>query len=281
MPNLRILYENVADDCSSIAADSTSGTLVAANLLTDIKTEVHRSTSTTVRYTLEWADLQTLNMAALPFCNLTSTATIRARLYTNTSDVVGVATPAVDSGTVLACAYATLGSWAWGAAPLGVNAFSYGGASYGRVYFAEAQGRKLVVDVVDADNETGYIDAARLVTGRYWSPEKNPAYGASIAPDSNTQGRRTDSGDLRTERRPQFRVLKLDLHCLAREEDRATVYDILVGNGMTRPVFVSLFPESGNPRREQAHQVYGKLSDSAMSAPGFGVFAAPLAIEEI
>jgi hypothetical protein len=281
MPNIRILYENVADDCSSIVADSTSGTLVAANLLTDIKTEVHRSTSTTVRYTLEWASLQTLNMAALPFCNLTSTATIRARLYTNTSDVVGVATPAVDSGTVLACAYATLGSWAWGAAPLGVNAFSYGGAAYGRVYFTAAQGRKLVVDVVDVDNTAGYIDAARMVTGSYWTPDKNPAYGAGIAPKSNTQGRRTDSGDLRTERRPQHRVLKMDLHFIALEEDRATVYDLLVGNGMTRPVFVSLFPADANPRREQAHQVYGKLVDSAMTAPHFGVFAAPLEIEEL
>jgi hypothetical protein len=281
MPNIRILYNNVADDCSSIAADSTSGTLVAANLLTDIKTEVHRSTSTTVRYTLEWASLQTLNMVALPFCNLTSTATIRARLYTNTSDVVGSATPAVDSGAVLACAYATLGTWAWGAAPLGVNAFSYGGATYGRVYFTAAQGRKLVVDVVDVDNTAGYIDAARMVTGYYWTPEKNPAYGASVAPNSNTQGRRTDAGDLRTERRPQHRALKIELHYIGNEEDRATVYDLLVGNGMTRPVFVSLFPENADPRREQAHQVYGKLVDSEMSAPSYGVFAAPLQVEEI
>jgi hypothetical protein len=281
MPNLRILYDNAADDCSSIAADTTSGTLVAANLLTDIKTEVHRSTSTTVRYTLEWASLQTLNMVALPFCNLTSTATIRARLYTNTSDVVGSATPAVDSGSVLACAYATLGTWAWGAAPLGVNAFSYGGATYGRAYFTAAQGRKLVVDVVDVDNTAGYIDAARMVTGYYWTPEKNAAYGPSIAPKSNTQPRRTDAGDLRTERRPQHRVLKLDLQYIDNEEDRATVYDLLVGNGMTRPVFVSLFPADANPRLEQAHQVYGKLSDSEMSAPRFAMFAAPLEIEEI
>lgn len=281
MPNLRILYNNVADECSSIAADSTSGSLVAANLLTDTKTEVHRSTSTTVRYTLQWASLQTLNMAALPFCNLTSTATIRARLYTNTSDVVGSATPAGDSGVVLACAYAALGVWAWGSAPLGVNAFSYGGSAYGRVYFPSAQGRKLVLDVVDTDNTAGHIDAARIVAGHYWSPARNAAYGPSIAPKSNTQGRRTDSGDLRTERRPQHRVLRLDLTHLDNADDRATVYDLLVGNGMTRPVFVSLFPEHSDPRREQSHQVYGKLIDSAVSAPSFGVFAAPLEIEEI
>jgi hypothetical protein len=59
------------------------------------------------------------------------------------------------------------------------------------------------------------------------------------------------------------------------------VYDLLVGNGMTRPVFVSLFPAHSDPRREQSHQIYGKLLDSAMSAPSFGVFAAPLEIEEI
>lgn len=280
MPKLRILYDNVADDATSLAADTTSGSLVAANLLTDIKTEVHRSTATTVRYTLQWTDPVTLNMAALPFCNLTSTATIRARLYENTADVVDTATPTVDSGTELACAYAPLGSWGWGEA-LGVNAFSYGGAAYGRVYFTAAQGRKLVVDVVDVDNTAGYIECARIVTGTYWSPQTNAAYGPRLRPNSNTEHRRDDAGNLRTERRPTSRELSLDLNWIDTEIDRAAVYAMLVGNGMTRPVFVSLYPQDQEPRREQSHQIYGKLSDTAMSNPDFGIFAAPLEIKEI
>lgn len=281
MPNLRILYDNVADEASSLTADSTSGTLVAANMLTDIKSEVHRSVGTSVRYTLEWTGVQTLNAVVLPFCNLTSTATVQARVYTNTADVVGTATPAVDSGAVLACAYAPLGSWGWGAAVLGVNAFSYGGASYGRVYFTATQGKKLVIDIVDTNNTAGYIESARIVTGAYWSPAINPAHGSSISPKSNTTHKRTDAGDLRTERRPTSRSLRFDLSVITDEADRATVYDILVGNGMSRPVFVSLFPADAEPRLEQSHQIYGKLNDSALSHPSYGIFAAPLEFEEI
>lgn len=281
MPNLRILYDNRADEAATLAADTTSGSLAAANLLTDIKNEVHRSTATTVRYTLTFDALEVFNMAALAFCNLTSTATMRARVYTNTADVVDTDTPAGDSGAVLCCAYQPFGLWDWGMMPLGVNAFSYGGFAYGRVYFDAVNGRKLVLDVSDVDNTAGYIEAARLIAGVYWSPEYNASHGASLLPKSNTQHRRTDAGDLRTERRPVSRSVRLDLAMLRSATDRARVYDLLRGNGMTQPVFLSLYPQHSDPSLEQSHQVWGKLHDSAMANPAHGVFTAPLEIEEI
>jgi hypothetical protein len=274
---LRILYDNKADSASVLTASSTSGSLGVTNLLTDVKNEVHRATDTSVTYTLNWASPVVVNAAILAFANLTSTATIRARAYTNVAD----AAPATDSGTVLACAYQPFGLWKWGMLPLGVNAFSYGGFTYGRVYLPATSCKKLVIDVIDGDNDSGYVEAARLITGAYWEAEINPAYGPSIAPKSNTQHKRTDAGDLRTERRPVSRGLKLNLAMIAAGADRAQVYDILRGNGMTQPVFVSLFPQNADPALEQSHQIWGKLNDSAMTNPSYGIHAAPLEIEEI
>lgn len=274
---LRILYDNKADTASVLTQSSTAGSLAAANLLTDIKTEVSRSTATSQTFTLNWASAIVANMAALPFCNLTSTATMRARGYTNVAD----SSPAVDSGTVLCCAYQPFGLWSWGMLPLGVNAFSYGGYAYARAYFAATPIKKLVIDVVDVDNTLGYIEAGRLVTGAYWQPDIDPGFGLSVAPQSNTSHRRNDAGDLRTERRPVSRLLKLSLGLIQSAADRAQVYDILRGNGMTRPVFLSLFAENADPALEQSHQIYGKLSDSAMANPDWGIFSAPLEIQEI
>jgi hypothetical protein len=281
MSNLRILYDNLADTALSLAADSTAGALVAANLLTETKAEVHRSTALTVRYTLTWATTQAFNMAALAFTNFSSAATMRARVYPNSTDVPDTDPPTVDSGAVLCCGYQPFGLWDWGMLPLGVNAFSYGGFAYGRVYFPPANGLKLVIDVDDSLSSASYLEAARLITGAYWSPEFNAVHTPQLTPDSNTQHRRNDAGDLRTERRPVSRTLRLDLAALRSAADRLAVYNLLRGNGMTKPVFVSLFPQHSDPSLEQMHQIWGKLNDSAMTHPSLGMFAAALQIEEI
>ena len=48
MPNLRLIHDNAADRATSLAASTTSGALVAANLQNDFKGQVHRSTGTSV-----------------------------------------------------------------------------------------------------------------------------------------------------------------------------------------------------------------------------------------
>ena len=101
MANLRILHDNAANRVSSLSASTTSGSLAAANLLTDRKAEVHRATATSVTYTATWASPELMSMVALAFTNYTSTATIRVRAYTLAADV----SPAVDTGAVLACGY--------------------------------------------------------------------------------------------------------------------------------------------------------------------------------
>ena len=276
MPNIRILHDNAAD-AATLAASSTAGSLEAANLLTDIKSQVWRSTGTTATLTLTWDDPRPLNMVVLGFSNLTAQATMRARVYQNEAD----SDPLVDSGALAACGYAPLGLFEWGAEAPGRNAYTVAGLSYGRVYFPAAAGRKLVIDIADADNPAGYVQAGRLIAGAYWSPKWNASSGAQQTIGDLTKNERNDAGDLRSSLGPKFNSLRLDLELLE-PIDRARVWDILRGNGFGSPLFISLFPEDADPRIEQSHQLWGKLSKvSSITAPYCRTFAAPLEFEEI
>lgn len=276
--NIRVMYENQADETSSLTADTTAGTLVAANLLTDVKTQVHRSTALTVQYDLQWAATVTLNMVALPFVNYTAEATMRVRGYTEVADVVA----AVDTGAELCCAYQPLGIWAWGMLPLGVNAFRYGGGTYARSFFAATPVKKILIDISDPGNSAGYLEAARVVTGAYWEPETNPEYGAELSYKYGSQHVESEAGDLRTERRPKRRGMSFSLPWISTEADRLAMHEILLGNGLDHPIFISLFPEHSDPVLEQQFQMWAKLTgDTSMSHPKYGMFATPLTLREI
>lgn len=169
MKNLIIIHDNAADRCTSLTASNTSGTLYASNMLNDLKGLAHRSTGTSVSYTLTWANPQSVGGVGLPATNLTAEATIRVRLYSDTTGTTLVA----DSGTKYACPGLNLGMWDW-TQPLNANAFAYGGASKSAVWFeTHFSVRRCVIDLVDTANPAGYIDCSRLVVGAYWSPQYN------------------------------------------------------------------------------------------------------------
>jgi hypothetical protein len=187
----------------------------------------------------------------------------------------------VDTGAVLACGYSPLALWPWGTVPLGVNAFSYGGGTYARAYFTAGAYEKLVIDIVDADQTAAYVEAARLIVGAYWSPQYNAACGAAARVNDTTTNSRSQAGDLRSDVGTVSRSLPLSLEWVA-EADRPRLWNILRGSAKSGPVFVSLFPEDADPELEQAHQIWGKLaSDLAISHPMYGLFSAPLEVEEI
>lgn len=278
---MRVLYENIADLSNTLTADTTSGTLVAANMLNDLKSEIWRSGSRTCQITVKWLVAMNMNMAALIFTNLTATATMRVRAYTGANDAIG--SPVFDTGVVNACTYAPLGNLNWGSGPLGVNAFRFGGVSHGRVYFSTPQtAAKLIIDIVDVDNINAYVEVARLLVGTYWESDTNAEYGAEFLYKFYTQHEETQSGDLRTERRPRRRGLNFNLAWIMSINDQFALYEIMFAAGMDTPIFVSLFPLNLDPLLEQRCQMYAKLDgDHTMSHPSFGVFAMPIRLLEI
>ena len=88
MSILRVLNVNLADS-STVVASVTAGSLAASNLLTNIKSQVWRSTGTSATLTASWTVAKTFNCVILPFTNFTNAATMRVRGYANLADVVG------------------------------------------------------------------------------------------------------------------------------------------------------------------------------------------------
>lgn len=277
MGNLRVIYNN-AIDRAVLTASSTAGSLVATNMQRDVKSAVWRSVGTTASVTATWTTAEVVGGVMLPFCNLTSLATIRVRGYTN----VGDANPVFDTGTIAACPYAPLGLWGWGSDSLGVNAFSYGGGTYGRVWIdTPAAVKKIVIDLVDAGNPAGYLEVSRIVAGNYWEPEVGVEQGATVTVVDSSKHFRTDAGDQYTDVGTRHRKQTLALPSLD-TTDRGKMWDILWGNGMTRPIFISLYPNDADVRLEQSHQLYGKLvSTPIMGTPYFRHHSASIDIEEI
>lgn len=272
---MRIVYNNVADK-SVVTASSTAGALATSNMQTSRKSETWRSTAPTATLTLTFAEAEFVGCIVTPFCNLTSSATFRVRTYTETSDV----TPIVDSGVVYACASTPLGMWDWGNIPLGVNSYSYGGANYGRAWFDTQPVKKVVIDIDDSTNPSGYIEMSRIVAGTYFTPERDAEIGASWEISETSTSERNGATDLITDIGGKNKKITFSLEHMT-ATDRNSITNILKGNGMSSPIFISLFPENDDSNTEQLFQVWGKLSQqTAVGISYWKTYNTTITIEE-
>lgn len=306
--NLRIIYQNIVDVSSTVitASSTASASTPASNMALNAKSLVWRSGSVTTSavnglYTAK-ANLAVSFTSSivggiiLPFCNLSSVATIRVRGYTGADAAVTggtadspTATPGgtlvFDSGVVSACPYQVLGLWNWGSLPLGVNSYSYGGGTYGRVWIplaSQVACTSLLIEIIDTQNQSRYIEASRLVVGSYWSPKYNTSFGLSSTTKDLSTHKRSDSGDLITTRGVTYRSMNFDLKYLT-PSDRLEFTRILRGNGLPKPLLISLFPDNTDDwEKEQAHQIYGKLAQLPdVAHPIFEMYSTAIEIEEI
>jgi hypothetical protein len=277
MSNLRIVFSNAANRAATLAAADEAGVLVAGNLLTDIKSHVYRSTGTSSTLTLTWANAETVRCVALPYTNFSSSATLRVRGYTNAADP----DPVFDTTALDCCPYTAASVFGWDINAPGVANFGYGGAVYAGLWFAGGSVKKLVIDIDDAANAAGYIEAGRLIVGDYWEPDYNADYGLQIGYKDASEHKRNEAGDLMTDVRPRAKTLTFGLS-QAPPADRKKIMRILRGNGKPWPIYISVFPGNADADLEQDHQIYGKLSDlSAITLANFELYASTIAIDEI
>lgn len=279
MPNMRIVYNNAAKR-STITADQTIGNLAATNMLTDLKGEVWRGSNSNARtITLTWGSVEAVSCVVLPFCSLSATSTIRVRGYSD----VALTNLLFNTGYVLAAPSSLIGAAAdWGVLPFGVNAYSYGGSSAAAVYFAPANVQGLVIDILDTSNPLGYIEVGCIVVGAYWSPTYNVQYGeVQVEVNDSSKHERSDAGDLFTDRGVITKAMNLTLQHMP-AGDRDYIWRILRGNGMGKPVWISISPESSDKMEEQEFSIYGKLSKgSALQYQFMGQFQTSLQVEEL
>jgi hypothetical protein len=275
MANIRVIYDNAADR-ATLSSTATATGLGVANLLSDIKSRVCRSSGTSITITATWTNAETIGGVALAFTNLSATHTIRVQAYTNTADTTAV----LDTGAVLGAAASSPVGNGW--ANTGVNAFAYGGGTYSRVWFAsKVSAKKIVVTVTDAANTQGYIDIGRFICGDYWMPTVGVEMGSTLTVTDTSEHFRTEAGDLHTHIGTKHRKQSLPMGCLD-TNDRAQMWNILWSNGMAKPLFISLFPNNADTKLEQTHQMYGKLvQQPVMSTAYWNIMSATIEVEEV
>jgi hypothetical protein len=286
--NLRIIYNNIVDLSTTTLSASTTQNATntpVTSLAKDTKSLVWRSAATTAASTAVTAMLAVsfastiIGGVVLPFTNINSnTATIRVIGYTGTAASVGGTadtptftagtTQVFDTGNIQACPWNTLALPNWNSNPVGASSYSYGGGTYLRVWLTPGQQvacTSIVIVITDNYSTSAagrYIEASRLVIGGYWSPKYNTGYGLSGTIKDLSTHERSEAGDLVSRRAPRFNSLSFDLKWLD-VSDRVQMTKILLGNGLPRPMLVSLFPDNTGTatdyEKERAHQIYGKL----------------------
>lgn len=283
MPNLRIIHDNAADR-AVLAASSQTGTMGPANLQTDRKGAVLRATGTSQTIIATWPTQEAIACVALIFTNMTSSARMRVRGYSQPGGEL-----VLDTGSIFPCRAAVHGSYPWGVLPLGWNAYRAGGVNtWGRgggadgvAWFPSVRVCQLVIDVSAPESVGGHLEISRLVTGNYWSPEHNAEYGAQLQLQDTSEDYRTAAGELKTAVGTTSDKLSINLAHLT-PMDRARLMRILRENGKGKAMLFSLFPENPDPLLEQDHMLYGKASNlDAVATPYYETYSAPLQIEGI
>lgn len=272
---MRIAYINKSDT-ATIAASSEAAGLVASNLKTNYKTEIWRSTGTSATLTVVWPAGKQVSVVSLPFCSLSSSATVRIRMYTLASD----ASPSYDSGVVVALPPIPLTEWPWGSTTLGVNSYAFGSKATMVKWVPVGAYEKIVIDLNDSLNPLGYIEAGRLFISSYYEFEINADLGAQAGTTDNSTQYRNDASDLLTDRSFQFKTLSFSLSSL-KPLDRVQLSNILKVSALSGPVLVSLLPEYSDVQLEQDYQIYGKLTSlSAISITQIDRFSGSVELQE-
>lgn len=283
-PNLRLVANNlVLAPTTTISASSSVGLLVPANLKKTGRSLVHRAGGTSVSYTLSFGGSRRVGMVALPFTNCTENATIEVGSWPSFLDtsvdppVQRFATSGVQQG-----ARSDIGApYGWEKPNGGVNSFAYGGGRYLVCWFGNVNVSSLTITINDPGNPDGYIEAAYMVAGEWWSPSINASYGAGASFEDTSKHDRSDAGDLITARGVVSKKLTLPFSDMG-IEDRTQLWGLLKACGMNRAFFVSLFPENPDYNKSAQYQVYGKLATiGALTIPNYSQFATSLDVVEI
>jgi hypothetical protein len=264
MANLRILYNDIVANTSALTANNTAIGLGAVNMKSEVKSEIHRSTGTSVSYTLAWATNQSINTVVLPCTNLSGTSTVRVRLYDAASALL------YDSTTVPAVPGFNLDI---SSVTHNANLFAYGYMSKTAIWIPTIYNtvRSCIIDLVDTSNITGYIDCSKILAGVYWESSNNVENGIQIQSIDGSNISRTNAGELVYDAGFTYDKISFNFALLS-ENDRTELLKIIRRIGITKNIFISVFPEYTVSTVEQDYMLYGKRSNAALTYKIFGFY---------
>lgn len=274
--SLCIINRNLAR-ITGVAASTTAGANVAANMLAPDKSDVWRAPGKTATLSGGSATLVTASCLHMPITNFSPTVTGTLTLWSDAAKT----TVARTVGPVLMCPEPSVEIEGW--APVdAASAYDQGGGAWARVWFPSTAFRAWSLDIVDNGNLQGALEVAAIVIGAAWSPEYDvEPDGATVTPCDNSTQFRTAAGSLRANPGTRHDEMTLNLTWLT-EADRKVALQMLRANGRRSPLIVSLWPNDNDPARERAHSIYGLLTaDGQITLSGPDDFATKLEIASI
>lgn len=270
MPNLRILYNNIADTATIVASNTAAGFSVE-NLKNTQKTSVHRSTSSNLTYTLTWSTSQNFNCLALPATNLTSGSTIKLELYAEISDT----SPIYQTVPLQACKDRQIVLLNSSSAPSYID-FGFGGDTKTSVWLSRAYSiKKLVITLVGSN--TTFIDCARIVCGTYWESSRQVSNGITLGYEDTSSVISTRSGNTYVDRKPIVQNIQFNLSYIG-DGDRLELQKLMRVWGSSGLMYVCVFPDNNNPEITQAYSIYGRSQSNSLQYQLYSLYNTDITI---
>lgn len=275
---------NRADE-ATLAAGSAQPTLPVANLKDRQIVKPWRTTTTAPASTWVTANFgtpQTIGVAALIRHNFSQGSTWRVRLGYDPT----FATHSYDSGW--------LDVWPhleeFGALPWGV--FQWGGLVPREVaaqitlsaYHLLPQpivAQHLRIDISDAGNPDGFLQAGRLLAGPAYKPSRDMLYGWSIGFEDPSTVSKSRGGQTWIDVQERFRVLRFTLSNLNESEAFGNIFDYLFRRkGVAGDVLV--IPRTDRPNQFHNQAIYGRLRTlEPITNPYFESYETSFEVEEL
>ncbi|MDF1791440.1 MAG: hypothetical protein P1U88_05985 [Thalassobaculaceae bacterium] len=283
MASILISYRNHVD-AAVVSGGSWSATLPVTNLADRQPSKVARTIGTdpivTVA-TVDFGEPEPVRFVALINHNLTQSGRWRIRLGNDPL----LASPILDTGNIdIWPAAIPFGVGEWGEFNWGGRLDADDAATYGAQAFhaidTPVRARFLRIDLVDAGNPAGFLQAGRLVAGPAWQPSVNFQYGWSIEQVDESEIKRSLGGQAYVNVRPRYRRLRFTLDHLGKDEMFGHAYELERLKGKGGDIMVIADPDDGI--HAHRHTLYGALAETAPIVNGLpGRFSRRFVVEEL
>ena len=260
--NMIISSTNYVDSATSITADDEVATLPVENLQDRQIVRIWRNTQTSAQIDVDFGQGRLVNFVALIKHSLSQLATIRFR-FSNEADF---STNVHDSGTI--DAWPVLEEF--GTLPWGV--FQWGGflnpeiaAEYTISTFdvldEAVVARYLRIDMSDASNPEGYIQAGRLISGPAYQPSINYANGVEFEFIDESRVTKSRGGQTFVDEVERYRRMRFELINIPEAEIFSNVFNQIDRlRGVSQDILV--IPQPDEPTTWITQNIYGRISQT-------------------
>lgn len=260
--NMIISSTNHVDTAISITADDEVATLPVENLQDRQIVKIWRNAQTSAQIDVDFGQGRVVNFVALIKHSLSQLATIRFR-FSNEADFT---TNVYDSGTIDAWPvleeFGTLpwGVFQWGGFLNPEIAAEYTISTF-NVLDEPVVARFLRIDMSDASNPEGYIEAGRLIAGPAYQPSINYANGVEFEFIDESRVTKSRGGQIFVDEVERYRRMRFELINIPEAEMFSNVFNQLDRlRGISQDILV--IPQPDEPTTWITQNIYGRISQT-------------------